>query len=286
MESYFFENDSYNNKGQNKIDSIMFNPYNHIITQMKLTKFAVALSLVTLSLLTSCGPNTINTPVEVTNLTLSPATTTMLEGETLQLVATTTPAGAKVTYTIDKSSVATVSESGLVKALTPGTAIVTAQAGDKKSTCTITVVKASEVMLINKIDQKKYVAGSTIDYKVSASKEKAESYDLQLDFSVRKTANYNFSLSFAKETSGTVCLGSCEAFENQTSFKKDIKLTADEEEVPYEKEKGATTPISTHIDIPNPIVGQTYTNTITITLTPKAGGEPLVWTVNLTVTII
>ena len=277
MESYFFENESYNNKGQNKIDSIMFNPYNHIITQMKLTKLAVALSLVTLSLLTSCGPNTINTPVEVTNLTLSPATTTMLEGETLQLVATTTPAGA---------SVATVSESGLVKALTPGTAIVTAQAGDKKSTCTITVAKASEVMLINKIDQKKYVAGSTIDYKVSASTEKAESYDLQLDFSVRKTANYNFSLSFAKETSGTVCLGSCEAFENQTSFKKDIKLTADEEEVPYEKEKGATTPISTHIDIPNPIVGQTYTNTITITLTPKAGGEPLVWTVNLTVTII
>lgn len=253
---------------------------------MKLTKLAVALSLVTLSLLTSCGPNTINTPVEVTNLTLSPATTTMLEGETLQLVATTTPAGAKVTYTVDKSSVATVSESGLVKALTPGTAIVTAQAGDKKSTCTITVAKASEVMLINKIDQKKYVAGSTIDYKVSASKEKAESYDLQLDFSVRKTANYNFSLSFAKETSGTVCLGSCEAFENQTSFKKDIKLTADEEEVPYEKEKGATTPISTHIDIPNPIVGQTYTNTITITLTPKAGGEPLVWIVNLTVTII
>lgn len=29
MESYFFENDSYNNKGQNKIDSIMFNPYNN-----------------------------------------------------------------------------------------------------------------------------------------------------------------------------------------------------------------------------------------------------------------
>ena len=141
---------------------------------MKLTKLAVALSLVTLSLLTSCGPNTINTPVEVTNLTLSPATTTMLEGETLQLVATTTPAGAKVTYTIDKSSVATVSESGLVKALTPGTAIVTAQAGDKKSTCTITVAKASEVMLINKIDQKKYVAGSTIDYKVSASTEKGK----------------------------------------------------------------------------------------------------------------
>ena len=256
---------------------------------MKLTKFAVALSLVALSLLTSCGPDTINTPVEVTSLTLSPATATLLEGETLQLTATTTPAGAKVTYTIDNSSVATVSETGLVKAIASGVAIVTAQAGDKKSTCTITVVKASEVMLINKIDNKKYVAGSTIDYKVSASKEEKEetlSYDLQLDFSVRKTANYNFALSFAKNTSGSVCLGSCESFENQTSFKKDIKLTADEEEVPYEKEKGATTPISTHIDIPNPIVGQTYTNTITITLTPKAGGEPLVWTVNLTVTII
>lgn len=262
---------------------------------MKLTKFAVALSLVTLSLLTSCGPDTITptpnpnpvTPTEVTNLTLSPATATLLEGETLQLTATTTPAGAKVTYTIDNHSVATVSETGLVKAIAPGVAIVTAQAGDKKSTCTVTVAKASEVMLINKIDQKKYVAGSTIDYKVSASTEKAESYDLQLDFSVRKTANYNFSLSFAKKTSGTVCLGgSCEPFENQTSFKKDLKLTADEEEAPYEKEKGATTPISTHIDIPNPIVGQTYTNTITITLTPKAGGEPLVWTVNLTVTII
>ena len=63
---------------------------------MKLTKLAVALSLVTLSLLTSCGPNTINTPVEVTNLTLSPATTTMLEGETLQLVATTTQSLSRV----------------------------------------------------------------------------------------------------------------------------------------------------------------------------------------------
>ena len=253
---------------------------------MKLTNLAVALSLIVLSLLTSCGPNTINNPTEVTSLTLSPTTATMLEGETLQLVATTTPTDAKVTYTIDNSSVATVSEAGLVKALTPGAAIVTAQAGNKKSTCTITVARASEVMLINKIDNKKYVAGSTVDYNVSVSKEKAESHDLQLDFSVRKTADYKFSLSFAKKTSGTVCLGSCEAFENQTSFTKDIKLTADEEEVPYEKEKGATTSISTHIDIPNPTVGETYTNKITITLTPKTGGESLIWTVNLAVTII
>ena len=271
---------------------------------MKLKNFAVALSLIALSLLTSCGPDTITptpnpnptpktgpkpkpvTPTEVYKNKLTTQKSSQQPRETLQLTATTTPANAQVTYSVDYPSMATVSETGLVKAIAPGIVTVTAQAGTKKATCMIKIAKASDVMLVNLLDQKKYPAGKTIDYTVSASKDEAESYELRLSFSVLKTANYNFALSFSKRTSGTVCIGSCELFENQTSYTKDIKLTADEEGIPDEKDKGAMTPMSTHIEIPNAKAGQTYTNTIKVTLTPKAGGAPLTWTINLTVKVI
>ncbi len=106
---------------------------------MKATYLYLSLALMTLALLTSCGPDANKPTPEVTALTLSATTAQLSVGETLQLTASVTPADAKVTFTTDNAAVATVCEKGIVKAIAPGTATITAKAGDKTATCTITV---------------------------------------------------------------------------------------------------------------------------------------------------
>ena len=142
---------------------------------MKATYLYLSLALMTLALLTSCGPDANKPTPEVTALTLSATTAQLSVGETLQLTASVTPADAKVTFTTDNAAVATVCEKGIVKAIAPGTATITAKAGDKTATCTITVeekkVEEKNVTLFNKIDGKKYPSGSTIDYVSSVSKD-------------------------------------------------------------------------------------------------------------------
>lgn len=143
------------------------------------------------------------------------------------------------------------------------------------------------VKLLNKLDKKSYLPTSIIEYKATASVEESEAYDLQLDFSVFKSDKYKLSLSFEKATSGMVCLGACQPFENKTSYTNEIELLADnEEDATLGKKKGATTSLATHINIPNPQVGQTYTNKFTLSLTPSHGGTPLVWTINLSIKTI
>ena len=108
---------------------------------MKSTYLYLSLALISLALLTSCGPDANKPTPEVTALTLSATTANLSVDETLQLTASVTPADAKVTFTTDNAAVATVCEKGVVKAIAPGTATITAQAGDKKATCTVTVGK-------------------------------------------------------------------------------------------------------------------------------------------------
>ena len=89
---------------------------------------------------TSCDV-TVTTPVG--SITLDRATASLEEGQSLTLVATISPADADdktITWTSSNSAVATVSN-GLVKALTEGTAIISASAGGKSASCTITVLK-------------------------------------------------------------------------------------------------------------------------------------------------
>ena len=60
------------------------------------------------------------------------------EGENYQLIATTTEV-AEISWVSSNSSVASVSDSGLVTAISEGTAIITASANDKSATCTVEV---------------------------------------------------------------------------------------------------------------------------------------------------
>ncbi len=80
--------------------------------------------------------------VSVTNITLDKTEITLTEGETQQLTATVSPSNATnktVTWTSSDENVATVNEEGLVTAVKAGTATITAKAGEKTATCTVTV---------------------------------------------------------------------------------------------------------------------------------------------------
>ena len=78
------------------------------------------------------------------SVSVSPNTASLTIGETLQLKASVSPSSATkkdVTWSSSKSSVASVSASGLVTAVNEGTATITAAADGKKGECTISVSK-------------------------------------------------------------------------------------------------------------------------------------------------
>ncbi len=82
--------------------------------------------------------------VGVSGITLNKTSATVETGKTLQLSHTITPANAtnkSVTYSSSNTSVATVSNSGLVTGVKAGTADITATAGGKSAVCKVTVKK-------------------------------------------------------------------------------------------------------------------------------------------------
>ena len=86
------------------------------------------------------------TDVNITSVTLDKTSAQMLMGETLQLTATVTPDNAtnkKVTWSTSNSFIATVSETGLVTAVSVGTVTitVTTEDGAKTATCALTIIK-------------------------------------------------------------------------------------------------------------------------------------------------
>ena len=80
--------------------------------------------------------------IEVSEVLLSETSKLMtVRGETFTLTATVLPEDATlagVTYSSDNPDVATVDANGVVKALGHGTAVITATAGGKNATCTVT----------------------------------------------------------------------------------------------------------------------------------------------------
>lgn len=94
-------------------------------------------------LLCACNPEDPNVPVA--SITLNPTSLTLVEGGSQQIsavVAPTTATNKDITWSSDNSSVATVSGSGLVTAVAPGTAHIIATAADgsgKKASCNVTV---------------------------------------------------------------------------------------------------------------------------------------------------
>ncbi len=106
-------------------------------------KLALALSVAALLAgITACssGSDEDNT-VAVKSVTLSKESTEITVGSSETLTASVSPDNATdktVTWTSSNTDVATVNN-GLVSAITAGEAVITAKAGSKTATCTVTV---------------------------------------------------------------------------------------------------------------------------------------------------
>lgn len=74
-----------------------------------------------------------------TAISLTPATASISGSSTRQLTAVTTPSGASVSWTSSDTSVATVSNSGLVTGVGNGTCTIIATSGSVSATCAVTV---------------------------------------------------------------------------------------------------------------------------------------------------
>lgn len=85
--------------------------------------------------------NTFKVAPMTTEVKLSSSALDIEVGKTAQLTSTLTPSQTldKVAYTSSNETVATISETGLVTAKKIGTATITATAGGKTATCTVTV---------------------------------------------------------------------------------------------------------------------------------------------------
>lgn len=97
------------------------------------------------------GPNPgLVDSMKVEGLTTNTATATLKVGATQQLSATKAPdySKAPITWVSSDASVATVSATGLVKALKAGTVSITAQAGDKFATVKVTVNKPKTTLQV------------------------------------------------------------------------------------------------------------------------------------------
>lgn len=115
---------------------------------------------------TTVAPVTVTTSVPVvavTSITLSSTTMNLEVGQTGTLTATVKPDNATnktVTWTTSNDKVATVAN-GVVTAVGKGTATITAAAGGKTATCTVTVKEPAHV----------HDADVTVDAKASTCKE-------------------------------------------------------------------------------------------------------------------
>jgi|GEM_PF-2258522 len=110
---------------------------------------AVAFIASLLFLLAACAGVT---TIPVSSISLSRSTITLDVGETHQLTALIAPTDATdptITFSTDNAAVATVDQTGLLSAVSAGTATITAAAGTKTATCVVTVEEPAEVETIN-----------------------------------------------------------------------------------------------------------------------------------------
>lgn len=96
----------------------------------------------------SCSVTVSRKVVPVTGVTLNKTSLSLTEGESWTLVATVTPADAtykSVSWSSSSPDIASVDGGGKVTAKSEGTATITAKAGDKTATCSVTVTTDSAV---------------------------------------------------------------------------------------------------------------------------------------------
>lgn len=112
---------------------------------MKTNLIYPLLTIAALILLTNCTKE--DQTAELSGISVTPSEATIIPGEITALTAAMTPEEYDsdiIVWSTDNGTVASVSQDGIVSAVSPGTATITAHAGPFKSTCTVTVVPFPE----------------------------------------------------------------------------------------------------------------------------------------------
>ena len=102
----------------------------------------------------TCNVTVENPIINASSITLTPSSLHLYTGSTGQLTATVEPSNATdktVTWSSSDNSIATVSNTGLVKGIAAGNATITAKCGNVSATCNVTVenpiINASSITL-------------------------------------------------------------------------------------------------------------------------------------------
>lgn len=190
---------------------------------------------------TETNPGETEIPVE--SVKISKDSLKLYVGDSDQLTADVRPYNASnstVTWSSSKSSVATVSSSGLVKAVGDGTATITASAGGKSDTCTVTVTQVtltldrSEITTITGYQPEVKITvtprGLLNDVSVSvASSGIASAYlygdtcTISGDREGQTTVTFKLK-NVTRTCSIDVLAGSCHAYDNSSSKRVDIDI--------------------------------------------------------------
>lgn len=158
--------------------------------------------------ITSSVDNNISADIFVTvnekpTLTLSPFSASIEEGKTLQLTASTTP-NMSISYSSSNISIATVSNTGLVTAVSAGNATITASSNGLQRTCQITVTAAPVLTSIEFTDLPQSVpymsAFSLGSTKVIAHYDTGSSKDVTASSTIDSSAVNTSSLGYKNVT--------------------------------------------------------------------------------------
>lgn len=221
--------------------------------------------LITLPILFACTQK--EQEVRVESVSINQSSVELEIGKTIQLNATVSPSTAtrkEITWSSSQSSVASVSSSGLVTAVSEGTTKITATADGKKGECTVTVFKGfvavSEVKL-GKTEVTLYVA-----------EEETLTASVLPDNATDKTITW---------TSSDKSIASVESGKVKAVKKGEATITAKAGDKTAEAKIVVLAPVSgitlskNRLDM---IIGETETLTATITPADADPKEPITWT--------
>lgn len=232
----------------------------------RLTKL---LLLFILPLLFACTQKEPEVPkeVRVESVTISQSSAVIEIGQTLQLNATVSPSTATrkdITWSSSKSSVASVSSSGLVSAVSEGTTTITAAADGKKGECTVSVVKKAIAVSEVKLDKSELTLFEGDEETLTASVSPEDATD--------KTITW---------TSSDKSIVSVESGKVKAVKKGEATITAKAGDKTAEAKVVVLAPVSgitlnkNRLDL---IIGETETLTATITPADADPKEPITWT--------
>ena len=143
--------------------------------------------------------------VRVSSVAITPATISILDGNTLKLSALVLPANAtnkKIIWSTNNSNIATVSAQGVVSAISPGTVRITATTdeGDKVATSEVTVTSAANYTETFQAENAQYVgaafATNQSGFKGTGFVDFTDDYDGYIKWTVNVPVAGSYNLNF------------------------------------------------------------------------------------------